>query len=68
MDYKKAHRLERRREYIKNNIEKIRESNRLYRERNAEKLKEKFLCCCGRSVSYSNRSVHEKSNIHKNNL
>lgn len=68
MDNKKADRLQKRREYRKNNIEKIKESNRLYRERNAEKLKEKFLCCCGRYVSYSNRSVHEKSNIHKNNL
>ena len=68
MEYKKAHRLERRREYRKNNIEKIRESNRLYRERNAEALKEKILCVCGRSILYSNRAVHERSIIHKNNL
>jgi hypothetical protein len=68
MDNKKADRLQKRKEYRKNNIEKIKESSRLYREKNAEALKEKILCVCGRYVSYSNRAVHERSNIHKNNL
>jgi len=56
-------------EWSKNNKEKVLETNKTYREKNKDIIKEKknmkFICVCGGTYTNANKSNHEKSKIHK---
>ena len=56
-------------EYRQNNIIDIRkndiERGRIYREKNKEKIHEKFDCECGGRYTQTNKSIHTKSKKHQ---
>jgi len=58
--------LEKQKKYYEENIEQIKEYREKYREDNKERLYEKNNCVCGGKFTFSNKSQHENTNLHKN--
>jgi hypothetical protein len=55
-------------EYRQKNKERIKEYTKEYKLKNKERLKERFICECGESVALGNKSRHNKSKLHLNNI
>jgi hypothetical protein len=53
-------------DYYETNKEHIKETTKTYRDNNKEQRNKKFNCECGGKYTFSNKSQHEKSIIHKN--
>ena len=53
-------------EYYENNKEQLNVKRRVYYDNNKEQLKEKFTCDCSGKYTRINKSVHDKTIMHKN--
>jgi len=60
----KKYNLQRHQRYYQNNIEKIKEYQKKYRDDNCLKKKEYMICDCGCSITRASLSRHKKSDKH----
>ena len=53
-------------EYYQDNKDKLTEYATVYRQKNKDKINEKFVCECGGKFTLQHKAVHEKSQRHLN--